>query len=77
MVHDLENSEADMMAPQVTVPAFTCEVTKTLEVLPLVIIVGTKPYNIVFFRVDSTATYRTLLERYWIHANACIPSSLH
>jgi hypothetical protein len=30
-----------------------------------------------FFIVSSKSTYTVLLERDWIHANYCIPSTMH
>ena len=39
--------------------------------------VGKKTINTAFFVVDSQGLYSALLGRDWIHANCCIPSSMH
>ncbi len=39
--------------------------------------VGRKTIPTSFFIVDSKSTYAVLLGRDWIHANCCIPSTMH
>ncbi|KAK1612562.1 hypothetical protein QYE76_036235 [Lolium multiflorum] len=39
--------------------------------------VGRKTIPTTFFIVDSKSTYAVLLGRDWIHANCCIPSTMH
>ena len=41
------------------------------------IIVGSKRSRSVFFVVDRKPSYNALLGRDWIHANRCVPSSMH
>lgn len=62
------------MSTEVSVVAFTGEATK---VLPLEITVGTKTSLSAFFVVNTSAHYLALLGRDWIHANLCVPSTLH
>jgi hypothetical protein len=39
--------------------------------------VGSKTVPTSFFIVSSKSTYTILLRRDWIHANCCIPSTMH
>ena len=60
-----------------SVSAFNEEISKTLGVLPIDINVGSKTSLSAFSVINSTANNYALLERDWIHANWCVPSSLH
>ena len=57
--------------------AFIGEISKTLGVLPIDIIVGSKTSLSAFFVINSTINYNALLRRDLIHANRCVSSSLH
>ena len=57
--------------------AFTGEVSKTLGILPIDIPISSKTSLFAFFVIDSTTNYNIFLGRDWIHANWCVPSSLH
>ncbi|KAK1685531.1 hypothetical protein QYE76_046379 [Lolium multiflorum] len=46
-------------------------------VLNVDLTVGRKTIPTTFFIVDSKSTYDVLLGRDWIHANCCIPSTMH
>ena len=39
--------------------------------------IGSKTSKTTFFVIESDDTYNLLLERDWIHANQCVPSTLH
>jgi hypothetical protein len=39
--------------------------------------IGNKTLATAFFVVDVQGSYNLILERDWIHANCCVPSSLH
>jgi hypothetical protein len=39
--------------------------------------VGSKTVLTSFFIVNNKSTYTVLLRRDWIHANCCIPSTMH
>jgi hypothetical protein len=39
--------------------------------------IGSKSLPTTFFVVDAKGTYSILLGRDWIHANCCIPSTMH
>ena len=67
----------DLIKIEVTVSAFTKQVSKTLGILPIYITTGSKTTLSAFFVIDSTANYNILLGRDWIHVNWCVSSSLH
>jgi hypothetical protein len=46
-------------------------------VVSMELTVGSKPLAIVFFVVEVQGNYSVILGRDWIHANHCIPSTLH
>ena len=46
-------------------------------VLNVELTVGRKTVPTSFFIVNSKSTYTVLLGRDWIHANCCIPSTMH
>jgi hypothetical protein len=39
--------------------------------------IGTKTLDVAFFVVDVEGNYSLILGRDWIHANQCVPSTLH
>lgn len=39
--------------------------------------VGSKTLRTTFFVLDASSHYNLLLGRDWIHANECVPSTLH
>jgi hypothetical protein len=41
------------------------------------LIVGSKTIPTAFFIVEVQGNYNTILDRDWIHANHCVPSTLH
>ena len=69
MLRALGMSISDMIETEVAVSAFTREVSKTLGILPIDIIIGSKTSLSIFFVINSTANYNILLWRDWIHAN--------
>ena len=77
MLRALGRSISDLIETEVVVPAFTGEVSKTLRILPIDITIGSKTALSTFFVIDYIANYNIFLRRDWIHANWCVPSSLH
>ena len=77
MLRALGRNIGDLIETEVSVSAFTGGISKTLGVLLIDIIVGSKTSLSAFFVINSTANYNALLGRDWIHANWCVSSSLH
>lgn len=53
------------------------DITTTRGILPLSVGVGRHVTRSAFFVIESRASYNALLGRDWIHAAACLPSSMH
>nr|AAX96419.1 retrotransposon protein, putative, unclassified [Oryza sativa Japonica Group] len=51
--------------------------SETKGVLNVELTVGSKTIPTTFFVIDGKGSYSLLLERDWIHANCCIPSTMH
>ncbi|GKV33401.1 hypothetical protein SLEP1_g41920 [Rubroshorea leprosula] len=77
MLRNLGKNYEDLVYTDVTISDFTSGVSKSKEVLPVALTVGSKTSMSAFFVVDSSVTYNALLGRDWIHSNWCVPSSLH
>jgi hypothetical protein len=56
---------------------FNGQASEAQGVLNVDLIVGSKTVLTSFFIVSSNSTYTVLLRRDWIHANYCIPSTMH
>jgi hypothetical protein len=69
--------EEELMRTNTSLSAFTGEVTDTKGVMSVELTVGSKTLATTFFVVDVNGRYNLLLGRDWIHANGCVPSTLH
>jgi hypothetical protein len=69
--------EEELMRTNTSLSAFTGEVTDTKGVMSVELTVGSKTLATTFFVVDVNDRYNLLLGRDWIHANGCVPSTLH
>lgn len=67
----------DLIPTDVLVSSFVGDITTTRGILPLNVEVGRQKTLSAFFVVESRASYNALLGRDWIHAAACLPSSMH
>jgi hypothetical protein len=70
-------SEDDLMKTNMTLSCFSGEASNTKGVVTKELTVGSKSMPMAFFVVDVKGKYNVLLGRDWIHANGCIPSTLH
>ncbi|KAM2602284.1 hypothetical protein TB1_039702 [Malus domestica] len=70
-------NEEDLIPTDLTISSFSGVITRTHEILPLEVDLGSKQIMLAFFIVDNTSTYRTLLGRDWIHQSLSVPSTLH
>ncbi|CAL8117903.1 unnamed protein product [Prunus armeniaca] len=78
MLSKMGRIEADLIPTRLTVTNFAGDIIKTLGILDVDVIVGSKKLKIAFFVVDTTSTtYNALLGRDWIHQSLCVPSTLH
>ena len=77
VVRALGRGIGDLIETVVFVLAFTREISKTLDVLLIDIIVVSKTSLSTLFVINFNANYNALLGRDWIQANWCVPSSFH
>ncbi|KAK1685893.1 hypothetical protein QYE76_046741 [Lolium multiflorum] len=77
MLRRLGRSNDDLIKTNVTLSDFNGQASEAKGVLNVDLTVGRKTIPTSFFIVDSKSTYAVLLGRDWIHANCCIPSTMH
>jgi hypothetical protein len=73
----LGKTTEDLIKTNVTLNAFNGDLTEAKGVLNVELTVGRKTIPTIFFMVESRGTYTVLLERDWIQANYCVPSTMH
>jgi hypothetical protein len=69
--------EKKLMRTNTSLSLFTGEVMNTKGVMSVELTVGSKALATAFFIVDVNGRYNLLLGHDWIHANGCVPSTLH
>src|SRR4051812_16888333 len=77
MLRRLGHSNTDLIKTNVTLSDFNDQASGMQGVLNVDLTIGRKTIPTSFFIVDSKSTYSVLLGRDWIHANCCIPSTMH
>jgi hypothetical protein len=77
MLRRLGRSNDDLIKTNVTLSDFNGQASEAKGVLNVDLTVGRKTIPTSFFIVDSKSNYAVLLGRDWIHANCCIPSTMH
>jgi hypothetical protein len=73
----LGHSAEDLIKTNVTLSDFNGQASEAQGVLNVDLTVGSKTILTSFFIISSKSTYTILLGRDWIHANCCIPSTMH
>jgi hypothetical protein len=73
----LGHSVGDLIKTNITLSDFNGQTSEMQEVLSVDLTVGGKTVLTSFFVVNSKGSYTVLLGRDWIHANCCIPSTMH
>jgi hypothetical protein len=73
----LGHSTGDLIKTNITLSDFNGQTSEAQGVLNVDLTVGSKTVPTSFFIVNSKSTYIVLLGRDWIHANCCIPSTMH
>jgi hypothetical protein len=73
MLRRLGRSVEDLIKTNVALSDFNGQASEAQGVLN----VGSKTVLTSFFIVNNKSTYTVLLRRDWIHANCCIPSTMH
>lgn len=73
----LWKSKEDLVRTNTILSGFHGKSMKTKGVFTAELTVGSKTLPTSFFVVDGKSSYTVLLGRKWIHANCCIPSTMH
>ncbi len=73
----LSKSEDELKQTYTTITDFTGGGQAAKGVLTTELTVESKTFLTAFFVVDAVSHYNLLLGRDWIHANKCVPSTLH
>jgi hypothetical protein len=73
----LGRSVEDLIKTNVALRDFNGQASEAQGFLNVDLTVGSKTVPTSFFIVNSKSTYTILLERDWIYANCCIPSTMH
>jgi hypothetical protein len=77
VLHRLGRSAEDLIKTNITLRDFNGQASEAQGILNVDLTVGSKIILTSFFIVSSKRTYTVLLGRDWIHANCCIPSTMH
>jgi hypothetical protein len=77
VLHRLGHSVGDLIKTNITLSDFNGQTSEAQGVLSMDLTVGGKTIPTSFFVVNSKGSYTVLLGRDWIHANCCIPSTMH
>jgi len=73
----LGQKESELMRTSIGLSGFTGDLSEAKGVIVMELTVGSKTVPTAFFVVDVKGRYNILLGHDWIHANCCIPSTLH
>jgi hypothetical protein len=73
----LGRSAEDLIKTNVALSDFNGQAPEAQGILNVDLTVGSKTVPTSFFIINSKSTYTVLLGRDWIHANCCIPSTMH
>jgi hypothetical protein len=73
----LGHSSNDLIKTNVTLNDFNGHSSEPQGVLNVELTIGQKTMPTAFFIVNSKGSYTVILGRDWIHANCCIPSTMH
>ena len=77
MLRRLGRSAADLIKTNVMLKDFDGKPSEAKGILNVELTVSRKTVPTSFFIVNSKSTYIMLLGRDWIHANCCVPSTMH
>nr|AAQ56321.1 putative polyprotein [Oryza sativa Japonica Group]AAQ56330.1 hypothetical protein OSJNBa0095C12.21 [Oryza sativa Japonica Group] len=73
----LGRNAEDLIKTNMVLKDFGSNPSETKEVLNVELTVGNKTIPTTFSVIDGKGSYSLLLGRDWIHANCCIPSTMH
>jgi hypothetical protein len=74
---NLSHVEGELKCTNLSLSGFASDLMKVKGIICKEIMVGSKTVHTAFFVVDVKGRYNMLLGWEWIHANGCVPSTLH
>jgi len=77
MFHKLGKGPGDLLETDMMLKDFGGNASKTRGTVNVELKIGSKTQPTTFFVIDGKGTYSLLLGQYWIHANCCIPPTMH
>jgi hypothetical protein len=77
VLRQLGHSVGDLIKTNITLSDFNGQTSEAQGVLSVDLMIGGKTIPTLFFVVNSKGSYTVLFGRDWIHANCCIPSTMH
>jgi hypothetical protein len=77
VLRHLGRSAGDLIKTNITLSDFNGQTSEAQGVLSVDLTIGNKTVLTSFFIINSKSTYNILVGRDWIHANCCIPSTMH
>ena len=75
--HKVGKGPEDLMETDMMLKDFGGNTSKTRGAINVELTIGSKTLFTTFFVIDGKGSYSLLLGRDWIHANCCIPSTMH
>ena len=75
--HKLGKGPGDLIETNMMLKDFGGNTSKTQGAMNVELIIGSKTLLTTFFVIDGKGSYSLLLGRDWIHANYCVPSTMH
>jgi hypothetical protein len=73
----LGHCEEELRQTNMSLTSFVGDPVEAKGIISKELTVGSKTISIAFFMVDVKGRYNLLLGHDWIHANRCVPSTLH
>jgi hypothetical protein len=73
----LGHVEGGLKCTNLSLRSFAHDLTEVKGIICKELTVGSKTVPTAFFVVDVKERYNVLLDQDWIHANGCVPSTLH
>ena len=77
ILHKLRKSNEDLTKTDMMLKDFEGVVSPAVGALCIDLTIGSKTLPTAFFVINGKGSYSFLLGRNWIHANCCIPSTMH
>jgi hypothetical protein len=73
----LQREDGELMKTNLTLNGVGGNLMEARDIISMELIVGSKSLATVFFVVEVQDNYNVILGSDWIHANQCVPSTLH